>query len=147
MQNRLKATGLAAGVALIGVLRAAIGLVKLITEIAKIIFYSVASLFTFGNYENLKRLKTHCKLLILNAANLLPNTTQPSFIASKIQEIKNQYEKAKANEDLFKIDMIGHSMGSNLIQNVLTQNKTFQIRRAITVGTPFFSQAKSTLPP
>lgn len=299
IQNRLKAPGLATGITLIGVLRTAIGVVKLVTEIAKIIFYSLASLFTFGNYGNPKRLKAHCKLLIFNAAaliahpfqisihflaiiigivspkaayrtmqigiapiawissheneiwqqyknskiykkvteyiasritnifnqcpfavelamktilnefscsldsalvaplgymhqfhsfganpkiltdeqkrltpifllngnyshqgtflpllyalkssnnqrpvytiNLPPNITHPSFITSKIQEIKNQYEKA--NEDLFEIDMIGHSMGSILIQNVLKQVQTFQIRIGIAVGTPFFSQS------
>lgn len=72
--------------------------------------------------------------------NLPPNTTSPDFIAPKIATIKEQY--GKADEDGFEIDMVGHSMGSNLIQEFCreSQSQAAQIRRAITVGTPFYSK-------
>lgn len=301
IEDRLKVTGMAAGTALIGVFRTAGRVINLVIELAKIIFYSLAALFTLGNYGNAKRLTDHCKLFTLNAAaliaqplqviihslatiigiispmaayrtmqvgftplawinsqenaiwqqyhvpeaytkvsealkskttnifnkcawpvelamktilnefscafdsalvapigymdqfhsfganpktltdqqkqvipilllngnyshqatflpllhalklsgnkrpiytiNLPPNTIQPSFISSKIEAIKNQY--GKTNEALFEIDMIGHSMGSCLIQNICyAPNKLeVQIRLAITVGTPFLTQA------
>jgi len=307
VKDRLKVTGLAAATALVGGLRTVSRVIEFVIEIAKVIFYSLASLFTFGNYGNLNRLKDHCKLLTLNTValigqplqviihslaivigiisptaayrtmqigttplawitscengiwqqyktpkfytkvtevltskiisifnqcpfavqlamktilsefscaldsalvaplgymnqfhsfganpktltdeqkkltpilllngnyshqgtflpllhaltlsnnqrpvytiNLPPNTTQPSFIASKIEAIKSQY--GKPNEDQFEMDIIGHSMGSHLIQNICcapTEEQTIQIRRAITVGTPFFSQTIAGIP-
>lgn len=298
IRDRLKATGFAAGTAFIGLFRIAIRVVKLLIEIAKVIFYSLASLFTGGAYRNANRLKDHFKLLTLNAAALvglplqmiihslamivgiispkaayrtmqigtsflawitsheneiwqhyktpkcytkvtealaskitsilnhyplvmqlvlktilnefsyafdaalvapigyteqfhsfganpksltdeqkkltpilllngnyshqgtflpllyalkltnnqrpvysihLPaNMTHPSYIAAKIMVIKSQY--GNSNHELFEIDMIGHSMGANLIQNICYASKDehiVQIRRAITVGTPF----------
>ena len=73
--------------------------------------------------------------------NLPPNTIQPSFIASKIQEIKNQY--GRADDDHFKMDLLGHSMGACLIQEICrSPNKTpIQIRWAVTVGMPFHAQS------
>lgn len=73
--------------------------------------------------------------------NLPPNTIEPSFIQSKIKTIKDQYEKA--NEGQLELDVIGHSMGSILIQNIANEERMIQIRRVITIGTPFFSQAKA----
>ena len=61
--------------------------------------------------------------------------TESSFIASKIKAIKNQY----GNGNQFEIDMIGHSMGSYLIQNTINDGLDVRIRRAITIGTPFSS--------
>lgn len=305
--DRLKATGLASGTAIVGGLRTVSRIVKLVIEIAKVIFYSLASLFTLGHYGNLHRLKDHCKLLTLNiialigqplqviihslaivigiispkaayrtmqigttalawitshengiwqqyktpkfytkvtetltskirnifnqcpfavqlamktvlsefscsldsalvaplgymdqfhsfeanpktltdeqkrltpilllngnyshqgtflpllytlklsnnqrpvyTINLPPNTAEPAFLISKIEAIKSQY--GKANEDQLEMDLIGHSMGSDLIQNICSasnEEQTIQIRRAVTVGTPFFSQSIANKP-
>jgi hypothetical protein len=47
------------------------------------------------------------------------------------------------------MDLIGHSMGSDAIQNIccaMLKKQTIQIRRAITVGTPFYSQSIANIP-
>lgn len=297
IEDRLKSLGFAAGTTILGALRTAGRVVKIVVEIAKVVFYFLASLFTLGNYGNADRLKDHCKLLILNLGalvaqplqvmihliamaigivgpksayramqigtaplawitsyeneieqqyktpkiyaqvtealtskitslfnrcsfavqvtmktvvsefscardaalvapigymdefhsfganpktlteeqkkltpilllngnyshqgtflpllyalklsnskrpvytiNLPPHMTDPAFIAAKIEAIKRQYGKV----DL-EMDVVAHSMGSNLLQNICSSNEeqAFQIRRAITIGTPFHSQ-------
>jgi hypothetical protein len=49
VQDRLRATGLATCITLIGLLNIATRVVKLVTEIAKVIFYSLASLPEFDS--------------------------------------------------------------------------------------------------
>jgi len=67
--------------------------------------------------------------------NLPPNCRDNRLIIEKIEEIKKQFGKEK--DDAFKIDAIGHSMGSHCIQEVLMADISFEINRLITVGTPF----------
>jgi hypothetical protein len=71
--------------------------------------------------------------------NLPPNTRDPAFIESKIKAIKGQYGLAEAQA--LEIDMVGHSMGSSLIQGICSQVilVDVRLRRVITVGRPFFS--------
>lgn len=76
IENRLKVTGLAVGTALFGGLRIAGRVIKLVIKITKVIFYSLASLFTLGSYGNLNRLKNHCKLLTFNIAALIVQPLQ-----------------------------------------------------------------------
>lgn len=307
VQDRLKVTGIAAGTAFVGVFRTLGRVVNLVTETAKVIFYTLASLFTLGQYGNAKRLCDHCKLLVLNTTaliaqplqiiihtlaiiigiispkaayrtmqggsafitwitsheteiwkqyqmpkfykkvsetlklkisnvfnksswpvqmtmktiinefspafdsalvaplgymnqfhsfeanpknlseeqkkltpilllngnyshqatflpllhalkfsdnqrpvytvNLPPNTFDTSIISSKVNAIKNQY--GIANDASFEIDMLGHSMGSKLIQEfgcIPNDKQEVKIRHAITVGTPFFSEAMAKEP-
>lgn len=67
--------------------------------------------------------------------NLPPNYKDTRLIIEKVEEIKKQFGKEK--DDAFKIDAIGHSMGSRCIQDVLMADISFEINRLITVGTPF----------
>lgn len=74
--GRLKAVGFAAGTAFIGGVRTGGRVVTLVIEIAKVIFYSMTSLFTWGHYGNLNRLKDHSKLLALNMTGLVGQPLQ-----------------------------------------------------------------------
>ncbi len=67
--------------------------------------------------------------------NLPPNCRDNRLIIEKVEEIKKQF--GKENDVTFKIDAIGHSMGSHCIQEVLMADISFEINRLITVGTPF----------
>ncbi len=71
LMGRLKVVAMAAGTAAFATVRTAGRIANLINEIAKVLFYSLASLFPLGNYGNPKRLSDHCKLLGLNCAALL----------------------------------------------------------------------------
>lgn len=85
--------------------------------------------------------------------NLPRDCTDTTSIRDKITSMKEQYQ----GDDAFEVDLIGHSMGSNLIQNLSrnwlqphelqpNENGTwmhtlplnFKINRAITAGTPFY---------
>lgn len=70
-KDRLIVTGVAAGTATAASARILGRTVTLINEIAKVIFYSFACLFTLGNYGNVDRLGSHCKLFVLNGAAML----------------------------------------------------------------------------
>lgn len=67
--------------------------------------------------------------------NLPPNCRDDNVIINKINAIKEQF--GRSSDVTFKIDVIGHSMGSHCIQNVLMADIKFEINRLITVGTPF----------
>lgn len=68
--------------------------------------------------------------------NLPPNCRDIHLILNKVELIKKQYDKV---DDLFfNIDMIGHSMGADLIQRLLQTRKVFFINRIITLGTPCY---------
>lgn len=79
VQDRLKVTAFAAGTLIVGGFRIVGRVISVIIELAKVIFYSLASLFTLGNYGNAARLKDHCKLLALNMAALVAQPLQMVF--------------------------------------------------------------------
>lgn len=60
-------------------------------------------------------------------------------IKDKVELIKKQYNKTE--DESFAIDMLGHSMGSGIIQILASQQTAFKINKIVTVGTPIFSYA------
>lgn len=74
--GRLKVVAMAAGTTAFGMVRTVGRIANLIVEIAKVIFYTLASLFTLGNSDNPNRLCNHCQLLALNCAALLAQPLQ-----------------------------------------------------------------------
>ncbi len=70
-QNRARQAAIGGFCALTGVFRASWRVVTLVEEVAKVAFYSMASLVTLGGYDNSDRLKDHIKLLGLTFGALL----------------------------------------------------------------------------
>ncbi len=68
--------------------------------------------------------------------NLPPNSLTNAPIVEKVNDIKKQY--GKQDDNSFKIDMIGHSMGSGCIQYLDSKQINFKVHRGITVGSPFY---------
>jgi pimeloyl-ACP methyl ester carboxylesterase len=69
--------------------------------------------------------------------NLPPNCNDTSLIFSKIEEIKKSYNMENGGA-LFNIDMVGHSMGSGLIQQMShLKFIPFSVGRVITLGAPY----------
>jgi len=69
--------------------------------------------------------------------NLAPNKVEASAVLAKVEEIKSLYTKTDEND--FTIDMVGHSMGSNVIQLFYSSPpKTFAMGRVVTIGTPIY---------
>jgi|GEM_PF-2113170 len=66
--------------------------------------------------------------------NLPPNCRNIHLILEKVELIKKQY--GKVDDLFFKIDMVGHSMGAFLIQELLKSQFSFFVNRVITLGTP-----------
>lgn len=67
---------------------------------------------------------------------LRPNSVHDTApLSAKIASIKEQY--GKANDSSFKIDMVGHSMGSGCMQHLSKQNVDFKMQRGISIGGPF----------
>lgn len=107
-----------------------------------------------GNYSHqatflpfLHALKRAGNMRPVYTINLPSNTVDASFIASKIDAIKGQY--GMGEDDCLEIDMVGHSMGSDLIQDLCEfpeKLKNVQIGRAITIGTPFFNLDAASQP-
>lgn len=75
--------------------------------------------------------------------NVPPNSLcKTDYIKEKIEWIKKQYNKTEDTD--FAIDMLGHSMGSGIIQVLSGEAKAFKINRAVTVGTPLsFAQKEA----
>lgn len=76
LKDRLKVTAMASGTALAGGFRTVGRVINLVTEVAKVLFYALASAFTLGKFGNANRLKDHCKLLVLNTAALVAQPLQ-----------------------------------------------------------------------
>jgi hypothetical protein len=73
--------------------------------------------------------------------SLPPDCNDLSIILEKIDQIKNLYRRGSNS---FEVDLIGHSMGSNLIQGLADYPyKNFRIGKAITIGTPFYFDPKT----
>lgn len=96
-----------------------------------------------GNYSHqatflplLHALKASNNTRPVYTINLPPNTIHPNYISGKIADIRAQYGQQDSED--FAIDMVGHSMGANLINNLLNDGRSdVKIKRAISVGTPF----------
>lgn len=67
--------------------------------------------------------------------NLPPNHIGYGVIIEKIEQIREQYNKS--GDESFKIDLIGHSMGSSCMQELLRSELDFRVTRAIALGGPF----------
>lgn len=76
LKDRLKVTAMASGTAVAGGFRTVGRVINLVTEVAKVLFYALASAFTLGKFGNANRLKDHCKLLGLNTAALVAQPLQ-----------------------------------------------------------------------
>lgn len=76
LKDRLIATAMGAGTAFAGIFRTLGRIINLVIEVAKVVFYAFATLFTLGKYGNDKRLIGHCKLLALNASGLVAQPLQ-----------------------------------------------------------------------
>jgi hypothetical protein len=67
--------------------------------------------------------------------NLPPMSINPHPIIDKVEEIKQQY--GKSDDAAFQIDLVGHSQGSGCMQQLIYEQYSFSVRRAIALGAPY----------
>lgn len=76
LDDRLTVTAMGAGTAAAGAFRVLGRVIHVVIEVAKVAFYTLATIFTLGAYGNGKRLLDHCKLLCLDLAALIAQPLQ-----------------------------------------------------------------------
>lgn len=76
IKDRLTVSAVSSATTLSGIVRLPGRLVSQIYELAKVIFYSLASVFTLGFFGNGKRLGDHCKLFFLNLGGIATQSIQ-----------------------------------------------------------------------
>lgn len=77
LKDRIRTVGVASATAAVGAVRCLGRIISVITELAKVAIYALASLITLGRTgENTKRLQDHCRLFVLNSAALLAQPLQ-----------------------------------------------------------------------
>jgi hypothetical protein len=96
-----------------------------------------------GNYSHqatflplLYKLKKSGNKRPVYTVNLPPNCKDINFILNKVKEIKKHY--SKTDDVSLNLDMVGHSMGAFLIQQLLQSQDVCFVNRVITIGTPCF---------
>jgi hypothetical protein len=68
--------------------------------------------------------------------NLPPNCDEEKYTAPTLESIKKKYQLEESEQ--LEIDIVGHSMGSFAIYNLLWSDSNYKVGRAITLGTPWF---------
>ena len=76
LNDRLAVTAMGAGTAAAGAFRVLGRVIHVIIEVAKVAFYILATVFTFGAFGNGKRLLDHCNFLCLDLSALIAQPLQ-----------------------------------------------------------------------